>query len=114
MKNFIQKGEMVTVTAPAGGVTSGQGVIVGSLFGIAAKNATAGESVELATTGVFDLPKAPSAVIAAGARVSWDAENGQVVLPADDMYPIGIALLAAGNGTITARVRLDGMSTAAA
>lgn len=36
MKNFIQRGDMITVTAPTGGVTSGQGVLVGNLFGVAA------------------------------------------------------------------------------
>lgn len=41
MKNFIQRGDMITVTAPTGGVTSGQGVLVGNLFGVAAKTATA-------------------------------------------------------------------------
>ena len=35
MKNFIQRGDVITVTAPTGGVTSGQGVLVGNLFGIA-------------------------------------------------------------------------------
>lgn len=114
MKNFIQPGDVVTVIAPTGGVSSGDGVIVGSLFGIAAKTAAQGESVELATTGVYDLPKLSSAVITAGARVSWDTAGKQVVLPDEDMYPIGIALIAAGNGITTVRVRLDGISTEAA
>lgn len=33
MKNFIQRGDVITVTAPTGGVSSGQGVLVGNLFG---------------------------------------------------------------------------------
>jgi predicted RecA/RadA family phage recombinase len=36
MKNSIQRGDMITITAPTGGVTSGQGVLVGNLFGVAA------------------------------------------------------------------------------
>lgn len=39
MKNYIQEGRMITVAAPAGSVTSGDGVIVGSLFGIATEAA---------------------------------------------------------------------------
>jgi predicted RecA/RadA family phage recombinase len=35
MKNFIQDDDCITVAAPSGGVTSGGGVIVGSLFGVA-------------------------------------------------------------------------------
>lgn len=114
MKNFIQSGNMITVTAPSGGVTSGQGVLIGNLFGIAAKDATQGESVELATTGVYDLPKAANAVLTAGGRVSWDATNSQTVAPATGMVPIGVTILAAGNGMTIARVRLDGISTTAA
>jgi predicted RecA/RadA family phage recombinase len=113
MKNFIQRGDMVTVTAPTGGVTSGQGVLVGNLFGVAAKTAAEGESVEIATVGVYELHKLASAVIAAGARVAWDDTAKQVVLPGAGKAPIGIATLAAGNGVATVRVRLDGIATAA-
>jgi predicted RecA/RadA family phage recombinase len=114
MKNFIQRGVMITVTAPSGGVTSGQGVLLGNLFGIAAKTAAEGDSVQIATVGVYELPKLVSAVIAAGARIAWDDTAKQVVLPGTGMVPIGIATLAAGNGIATVRVRLDGVATAAA
>jgi predicted RecA/RadA family phage recombinase len=72
VKNFIQRGDMITLTAPTGGVTSGQGVLVGNLFGIAATTAAEGESIEIAPVGVYELPKRASAVIAAGDRVAWD------------------------------------------
>jgi predicted RecA/RadA family phage recombinase len=114
MKTFIQNGDVVTVTAPTGGVTSGQGVLVGNLFGVAATTAAEGESVEIATVGVYELPKLSSAVITAGARVAWDDTAKQVVLPGTGMVPIGIATLAAGNGVATLRVRLDGTATEAA
>ncbi|MBX6330069.1 MAG: DUF2190 family protein [Pseudolabrys sp.] len=114
MKNFIQRGDVITVTAPTGGVTSGQGVLVGNLFGVAATTVAEGESVEIATVGVYELPKLVSAVIAAGARVAWDGTAKQVVLPGTGMAPIGIATFASGNGVTTVRVRLDGIATAAA
>lgn len=114
MKNFIQRGDVITVTAPTGGVVSGQGVLVGNLFGVAAITAAEDESVEIATVGVYELPKLASAVIAAGARVAWDTTAKQVVLPGTGMVPIGIATLAAGNGVATVRVRLDGVATGTA
>ncbi len=114
MKNFIQRGDVITVTAPTGGVTSGQDVLVGNLFGVVAMTAAEGESVEIATLGVYELPKLVSAVIAAGARVAWDNTAKQVVLPGTGVVPIGIATIAAGNGVATVRVRLDGIGTAAA
>lgn len=66
---------MITVTAPTGGVTSGQGVLVGNLFGVAATTAAEGDSVEMATVGVYELPKLASAVIAAGARIAWECAS---------------------------------------
>lgn len=114
MKNYIQEGRMITVAAPAAGVTSGDGVLIGALFGIASKTAAAGETVTIATEGVFDLPKLASAVIAAGDVVAWDDTAKQVNASAMGRYPIGIAIEAAGNGTPSVRVRLDGVATAAA
>ncbi|MBN8936802.1 MAG: DUF2190 family protein [Rhizobiales bacterium] len=114
MKTFIQNGDVITVTAPTGGVTSGGGVIVGALFGIAAFTAAEGEAVEIAVRGVYVLPKEPTAVIAAGAQVAWNATARQIDLPDTGLYPVGIATEAVGNGITTVRVRLDGVATAAA
>lgn len=114
MKTFIQNGDVITVTAPTGGVASGDGAIVGSLFGVAAFTAAEGEVVEIATRGVYLLPKNPTAVIAAGAQVAWDAVEKQIDVPGTGLYPVGIATEAAGNGITTVRVRLDGVATAAA
>lgn len=114
MKNFIQNGDIITVAAPTGGVTSADGVIVGSLFGIAAFTAAEGEPVEIATRGIYVLPKEPAAVIAAGAQVAWDAVEKRIDLPNTGLYPVGIATEAAGNGNTAVRVRLDGVATDAA
>ena len=114
MKNYLQNGDMITVTAPVGGVTSGQGLLVGSLFGIVAMTAAEGEAVEVATTGVFDLPKDAATVIDPGDRVAWDNTAKEIAQTGVGLYPVGIAVTAAGNGTTTVLVRLDGISTAAA
>ena len=39
MINAIQEGKVVTVTCPSGGKSSGEGVLVDSLFGVAVKDA---------------------------------------------------------------------------
>jgi len=61
MKNYLQNGHIIRVTAPAGGIASGDAIIVGSIFGIAAYSSAEGDPVELSTTGVFQLPKASAA-----------------------------------------------------
>jgi predicted RecA/RadA family phage recombinase len=78
------------------------------------KTAVEGEGVEIATVGVYELPKLVSAVIAASARVACDDTAKQVVLPSTGMGPIGIATVAARNGLATVRARLDGVATQAA
>ena len=59
MKNFVQNGDTITVTAPSA-VASGDFVQVGRIRGIAVTSAASGALVELKTTGVFDIPKTGS------------------------------------------------------
>lgn len=109
MKNWIQEGDTVTVTAPAA-VDSGGGVLVGSLFGVAMSNAAINENVEIVVEGVVDLPKA-SGAITQGAKVYWD-NTAKVVTTAAGSNPantlIGCAILAAAVGDALVRVRLSG------
>ena len=114
MKTFIQNGNVISVIAPAGGVTSGQGLLVGSLFGIATYDALEGEYTEIAAAGVFNLNKDAAAVISQGDRVAWDDTAREIALPGVGLYPVGIATMAAGDGTTTVTVRLDGIATVAA
>jgi predicted RecA/RadA family phage recombinase len=103
MKNFIQPGDSLTVSAPYA-VTSGQGVLVGALFGIAAYDAASSATVEIQTEGVFDITKEPSLAITAGARVYWDNTNRRITTTAAGNYQVGIATLAALAADATVRV----------
>lgn len=114
MKNFVQEDELIEVTAPAGGVTSGDGVIVGALFGVAVTTAASGERVNLLTEGIFDLPKPTTTTFASCGAVSFNIATRECAAPGTGKYPIGIAIAPAGNGATTARVRLNGVATAAA
>ena len=87
MKNYLQNGHIVRVTTPAGGIASGDALIVGSIFGIAAYSSAEGDPVELSTTGVFQLPKASAAVLTVGARVAWDNTAKAVTTPAAGASP---------------------------
>lgn len=107
MKNYIQPGNVIAVTAPTGGVASGDGVLVGSLFGIAAGDAAENDNVEVQTTGVFELSKVTGA-ISQGAKVYWDDTNKNVTTTATGNTLIGAAVVAAVSGDATARVKLNG------
>lgn len=108
MRNFVQPGDTVTLTAPSGGLASGAGCLIGALFGVAAADAAAGAEVELVTRGVFDLPKASGVSFTAGAKVYWDATAKAVTVTAEGNSLVGVALLSALSAATTARVRLNG------
>lgn len=114
MKNHIQKGDVITVAAPAGGIGAGDGAIIGNIFGIAAYAAAVGDPVELSTVGIYQLPKATAAVLTVGARVAWDNTAKNINVPGTGRFPVGIATEAAGNGITSVAVRLDGVATVAA
>ena len=114
MKNFVQEGDVVTVATPVGGVSSGDGLLIGALFGVSAADAAAGDPVALATVGVFSLPKASAAAFTQGAPVSWDGTAKECVAAASGKYPVGVAVEPAGARTATVIVRLNGVATAAA
>lgn len=60
MKNFIQEGNSLELTAPAGGVVSGTAYKVGSLVVVAQADAAAGETFVGLRCGVFGVPSASS------------------------------------------------------
>ena len=109
MRNYVQPGNVVTVTAPAN-VKSGDVVAVGSLIGVAAYDALIGAEVEVALTGVFDLPAVGP--IDALAAVYWDGAAGKVTAADSGTTLIGAALAAVGEAGTTARVRLNGVAVA--
>jgi predicted RecA/RadA family phage recombinase len=109
MKNFVQPGDTVTVVAPVA-VNSGEGLLVGALFGIATGTAAIGANVEMITKGVVDLPKAAVAVTQ-GAKVYWDNAAKNVTTTSAGNTLIGCAIVAAAVGDATTRVRLNGVVT---
>jgi predicted RecA/RadA family phage recombinase len=65
MKNFVMEGRTITLTAPYA-VTSGQGLLVGSIFGVASADAAISTDVEAVLEGVFTLTKATGAAWTVG------------------------------------------------
>ncbi len=109
MKNYVQPGNTITLTVPYA-VASGDGLLVGSIFGIAAGAAASGEPVETALVGVFDLKKVASQAWAAGDKVYWDNTNKEATKTATGNTLIGVATeaVAGGAGDVIGRVRLNG------
>jgi predicted RecA/RadA family phage recombinase len=112
--NYIQPGKTLTVTAPSGGVSSNDGVLIGNLFGIAQYDAAEGAEVEILTEGVVEIGKTSALEIAVGDIVYWDGTNGVVNKTVDDQAAVGIAVSAAANPSATVRVKLGAYVTTVA
>jgi predicted RecA/RadA family phage recombinase len=109
MKTYIQPGHTLTLTAPYD-VASGQGLLVGAIFGIATHDAVEGAEVETQLTGVVEIDKVGSQSWSAGDRVYWDNTARRATSVATDNTAVGVAVLPVGAGAeaTIGRVRLNG------
>jgi predicted RecA/RadA family phage recombinase len=109
MKNYVQDGDTIVVSAPYA-LTSGQGALVGTMFGVARADAANGADVALKTRGVFDLTKAGSQAWTVGAAIYWDNAAKNCTTTVGTNTKIGVAVAAVGNGAgeTIGRMRLNG------
>lgn len=109
MKNYIQPGDVLDVT-PAAEVLSGAGFLIGSgttgLIGVAIATIPANTIGSVRVSGVFELPKLGTDVVAVGAQLYWDDINKRLTLTATNNSFAGWAVEAAGNGVTTVKIRL--------
>jgi len=108
MKNFIQPGNVVTLVAPYN-LTSGQGVLVGAIFGIAANDALQGTSVEAVRDGVFVLGAVTADTLVTGDKVYWDNTARRITKTATNNVLVGAAAAPKSGTETSATVLLDGV-----
>jgi predicted RecA/RadA family phage recombinase len=104
-KNFIQSGKVLTIPAPAD-VDSGGVVIAGEIVGVAQGAAKSGEPVDVATSGVWELPKVAADDVELGAAVYWDEGTKLATVTVTDNARLGTATAAAGDSADTVAVML--------
>lgn len=107
MKNYVNAGANLTVALAAAAV-SGDGVLIGTIFGVAQGDGAIGDDIVIVRAGVFDLPKLEAQAWTAGAKVYWDNGNSQCTTVASGNTLIGAAVIAAANPSTEGRVLLDG------
>lgn len=109
MQNYIQPGKILTVTAPAGGCTSGKAYKVGGIIGVASTTVAAGEPVELQVENVFELDKVSAQAWAVGDPIYFNATSGLVTnATAAGVFLVGVATASAANPSGVGTVRLNG------
>lgn len=98
MKTFVQPGESIEFTAPAGGVTSGVGVLITDLLVIATVTAAEGARFNGLVEGVVTHAKAGSQAWTEGQGVYWDDAAKRFTTTAAGNKFAGYAVVAVGAG----------------
>jgi predicted RecA/RadA family phage recombinase len=114
MKTYIQPGEVLEFTAPAGGVVSGTGVKIGDILVIAMVTAAAGEKFNGIRQGVVEHAKLSAQAWTEGQQVNWDDTNKRFTTVTTGNFKAGVAAAAAANPTATGKVVLSGVNLGAA
>lgn len=117
MVTFRSIGDVVELTAPAGGVTKDVPVQIGQLIVIPTVSADATVKFNGITRGVVSgLTKVGSQAWTEGEVIYWDAETDKLTDVAGDNHEFGRALEAVGSGageTESGEVLFNGMLAAA-
>jgi predicted RecA/RadA family phage recombinase len=106
MKNYIQAGKTINYTVATTLIASGEARKVGSLFGIALKDAAIGEVCPMDTEGCFEIPKDVSVVTGLGHLLYWDDTAKKATITAASNIKIGYALEAAATGVATVKAKI--------
>ena len=114
MKNFVQRGDILTFV-PTAAVASGVGYLYGtSLFGVATTDVASGAAGEFLVEGVVEIAKTSALAITAGDRLFWDAANKCVNKTATSQQCVGIAIADAANPSPTVLMKLGPRTAVAA
>lgn len=113
MKNFVQPGDVLTLT-PTAAVASGVGYLFGAaLFGVATNDVAANTPGEFITEGVVEIAKTSALAISVGDRLFWDAANKCVNKTTTAQQQVGIAVEAVANPSTTVKMLLESAVPAA-
>ena len=113
MKNFVQPGETLTLTAPSGGVVSGTVYKIGTLIVVAKVTAAQATPFAALLCGVIEYAKAASQPWTEGAAVYWDdtAKNFTTTSSGNTKAGVAVAAVGSGAGETLGLVRLNGIGT---
>ena len=112
MQNFSQEGEVVTFTAPSGGVVTGAPYLIGSLVVVALVTAAETVSFSGLVRGVVSYTKTGSQAWTEGAKIYLDVSPREFTTTSAGNTLCGVAVVAVGSGAgeTTGVVRLDGLA----
>ena len=111
MKNYIQQGNVLTITLDKA-VSAGELLVIGALPVVACESLPANTQGDYNLTGVYEFAALPAAVGKVGMRAYWDVTRQQVTAEATGHSLIGVFWSEKMAASTTATVRLSGMPVA--
>lgn len=107
MKNFVNGGATIAMLATA--ITaSGQGLVAGAMFGVAANSAAVGEDLVINLTGTYILTAKAADTATVGALAYWDNTAKAITTTATDNTKVGVFAEAKLAAATSATIRLNG------
>lgn len=106
MKNFLQEGKTVDVTASGQAYVSGQPFPIGEMVVVCLSDIADGASGPARVGGVYSLKKKAATAMAFGLRVFWDTTNKQITNLDAEGVQAGWVTKAALAGDTTVEVKL--------
>src|SRR5690349_14065422 len=102
MKTFVQNGEAIELVAPYDRL-SGEGALVGSIFGVATVDVLSTATANFITQGVVTLRKTSAQAWTLGVLIYWDNTNKEATTAAaaGANKLIGVAAAVAANPSAT-------------
>jgi predicted RecA/RadA family phage recombinase len=110
LENYSQPGEVVTLTAPTGGVVSGTAYLIGSLIVVALITVAETLSFTGQVAGVVTHAKVSAQAWTEGAKVYWDDTAKNFTTTSSGNTLAGVAAAVAANPSATGKIRLDGVA----
>jgi predicted RecA/RadA family phage recombinase len=110
VKNYIQPGDVLPLTAPTGGVVAGTAYKIGQVLVIATASVAQGLPFEGKRQGVFEVAKVSAQAWTEGAVIYWDDTAKLFTTTATSNLAVGFAVAAAANPSSTGKVCLHGVA----
>lgn len=113
MKNFVEEGNVLNITAPSGGLTGGQPFCLGDIPLVATSTVAEGELTAAGKRGVFRLQVhghdgTENAAIKAGGQIYYVSGETPVLNANVSGVPFGKTITAVASGaTVTNEVLID-------
>jgi predicted RecA/RadA family phage recombinase len=111
--NKISMGVVLAIACAYATIASGQGMLVGSLFGVAQIDGVSGDTIPVEVEGVYSLTAYSADEAAAGDLAYWDDTNRRITVTSTGNTLVGVFTEAKAAAAVVASVRLNVITSAA-